>query len=371
MKILYFITKSNWGGAQRYVFDMAISAHSSGHDVAVAAGGNGRLFQELASMGIQTISLGKAKRDISITTDIGGFFEILNLIRKIKPDIVHSNSSKLGFLGSFAARIARVSGIVFTAHGWPFKEDRSKIWKAIIYFISWFTSFVAHKTIVVCNEDLRLGKSMWFVKNKMELIYLGIQPYHLLEKMEARLYLANLAPRTDINAFWFGINAELNHNKGYQYLLEAFVDIDAQLICVSDGEDREMLMQKTVDLCLQDRVHFVGFVSDARKYYCAFDVFVLPSIKEGLPYVLLEAGHAGLPTIASRVGGIPDLLDNAGMLVEPKNVAKLHDTMESMLADATLRKNFSEALHKKITAEFSFNAMITKTKQLYDSLVRK
>jgi glycosyltransferase involved in cell wall biosynthesis len=367
MKILYLITKSNWGGAQRYVFDVAMAMRDRGHDVMVAAGGEGKLHERLKEAGIPIRSLRSAERDITLGKDIALFFEIGKLIKEWKPDLLHVNSSKMSGVGSFVGSIMGLP-VVFTAHGWPFKEDVSRIAKGAMYLLSWLTSFLSQKTIVVCQEDYDLAQKMPLIGKKTALIHLGSSPFDLLPRTEARRALGEFSKGAQETRFWFGISAELHRNKGYEYLLKAFVPVDAELLCVSSGEDREKLEVLARELGIAQKVHFLGFIPEARKYMCGLDAFVLPSIKEGLPYVILEAGAAGLPIIASNVGGIPDALAHAGILVRPKDVADLQQALQTVLSDETKRLAMGCAIKQKITTEFSFDGMIAKTDELYQGL---
>ena len=131
MKILYGITKSNFGGAQRYVFDLAKAAQEHEHDVSVLCGGDGLLASKLKAKNINVITLDKLERDISITKEISSFFQILKFLREEKPDIFHINSSKMGGLGGLAGRLTGVKKIIFTNHGWAFNEPRPN-WQKIL-----------------------------------------------------------------------------------------------------------------------------------------------------------------------------------------------------------------------------------------------
>ena len=124
MKILYGITKSNFGGAQRYVFDMATEAKSAGHDVAVICGGEGTLVKKLRAAHIRVITLPHLKRDISLVDEFRSFHFIFRTLVKENPDVFHTNSSKMGGLGNLAARLAGIRKIIFTGHGWAFNEPR-------------------------------------------------------------------------------------------------------------------------------------------------------------------------------------------------------------------------------------------------------
>ncbi len=115
-------------------------------------------------------------RDVALFSDIASFFQLVKLLRAERPDVLHVNSSKAAALGALAGRIVGVPRIIFTVHGWPFKEDRNFFARGIIYFISWFTAVLSHATIVVSKRDEEIGKRMWFVSQKIHYVPLGIDP---------------------------------------------------------------------------------------------------------------------------------------------------------------------------------------------------
>jgi hypothetical protein len=173
-KVLYVITKSNWGGAQRYVFDLATSLPKEQFEAAVALGGDGMLAQKLQTTGTMIYHSESMGRDISIGKDLKSFFELYRLFKKVKPDVVHLNSSKAGGVGALAAHLAGVKKIIFTAHGWPFLEKRNFISRTVIYFLSWLTALLSTKVIVVSNYDLAAAKRMPFIGSKTVRIYNGV-----------------------------------------------------------------------------------------------------------------------------------------------------------------------------------------------------
>ncbi len=180
-KILFVITKSNWGGAQRYVFDLATHLPRDRFAVAVALGGTGAagaqtggLQQKLHEAGVRTIFVPSFVRYISAGSDIQSFFELYHLFKKESPDVVHLNSSKAGGVGALAARLAGVKKILFTVHGWPFWEPRHRGARGLIYMASWFTALLCHRVIVVSDYDLQVARNMPFVAPKVARIYNGI-----------------------------------------------------------------------------------------------------------------------------------------------------------------------------------------------------
>jgi glycosyltransferase involved in cell wall biosynthesis len=306
-KILFVITKSNWGGAQRYVYDLATALPKDGFDVSVAFGQPGLLATKLDEAGIITHPILSLQRDVSLVSDLKSFFELLRLFRTERPDVVHLNSSKAGGVGALAARITGVPRIIFTAHGWPFWEQRNLISRSLIYLLSWLTAILSHKVIVVSDYDLSVAKNMPFIGRKTVRIYNGID-------LNFPLYSADIVRHSfPTGAHITGTIGELTHNKNQIALIEeAKNNPEMYVAIIGDGEDRLYLKRKIEEYGIANRVKLFGFQL-AGTVLKGFDTFALPSLKEGLPYVLLEARAAGLPIVANRVGGVGEILDAKDM----------------------------------------------------------
>jgi glycosyltransferase involved in cell wall biosynthesis len=301
-RVLYLITKATWGGAQRYVFDLATNAKRQGYEVSVAYGNWGKLARDLERSGIEMVPIASLGRNISLLSDIQSFYAIWRCIRETRPDVVHVNSSKAAALGALAARLIGVRHIIFTAHGWPFKENRSVIWKSVIYCISWFTAVLSHETIVVSKSDEVIGKKMLVAGKKVRYVPLGIVPPEFLDSETAAAKLS-LSPSPWPKVVTI---AELTPNKGIRFAVEAVALLkksgtNVSYFIAGDGENHSALTERAKVLDVADRVHFLGFIPDAATYLHAFDMCLLPSIKEGMPYVLLEAAYADLPIVATSV----------------------------------------------------------------------
>ncbi len=306
-KVLFLVTKSNWGGAQRYVYDLATHLPKNDFGVSVAFGQEGLLAKKLKERQITIFPIKTLQRDVSIGNDVRSFFELLRLFRTEKPDIVHLNSSKAGGIGALAARFAGVPRIIFTAHGWPFWEQRNPISCGIIFFFSWLTALLSHTIIVVSDYDLSVAQKMPFIARKTTRIYNGIDLHVPLGSGDAVRHSFPSGVRIT------GTIGELTKNKKQISLIEqAKHDPALYVAIVGNGEDRPYLMEKIEAYGLQNRVKLFGFMP-ASEVLRGFDVFTLPSLKEGLPYVLLEAKAAGLPIVANRVGGVPEILDAKDM----------------------------------------------------------
>lgn len=306
-KILFVITKSNWGGAQKYVYDLAAALPKDQFGVSVAFGQPGRLAEELAKAGIATHPMHSLGRDLSLIADVQSFFELWRLFRAEKPDVVHLNSSKAAGLGVLAARLAGVPRIIFTAHGWPFAEKRNALWRLFALLGSWATALLSHAVIVVSAHDLSIGKRLPLCGAKMRLIYNGIATDMTFGAGDV---IRRAFPQ---GAKITGTVGELVANKNQSSLIEqAKNDPDKYVAIVGEGEDRARLQEQIHTCGLEERVKIFGFMP-AREVLRGFDVFALPSLKEGLPYVLLEARAAGLPIVANRVGGVGEILDAKDM----------------------------------------------------------
>ena len=367
MKIIYGITKSNFGGAQRYVYDLAQEADRQGNEVIVLCGQRGILVEKLREKNIEVITLESLKRDISLINEIKSFLEIIKILKKEKPNVFHINSSKMGGLGALAGRImnlywkltARNFKIkaIFTSHGWAFNEPRHVWQKIIIKFFTWVTILLAHKIICVSKKTLRDVIKWPFVKNKLIVIRNGISAF-------------NLDKRKD-DSFTVGTIAELHRIKGLDILLTAWSKFTkrypAKLIIIGDGEEKENLINMARNLGISKSVVFRGFIDNARSLLSNFDIFCMPSRSEAMPYVLLEAGLAELPVIATSVGGMPEVIENGlnGILVPAENTDILFSSLILLAEDQDLRKRLGARLKSSILENFSFDKMAHNTLSLY------
>ncbi|TAK56896.1 glycosyltransferase family 1 protein [Patescibacteria group bacterium] len=372
-KVLYLITKSNFGGAQRYVYDLATRLPRENFEVQVACGGNGTLTEKLYTASIPTLIIPNLIRNVNIFQDILVFSHILTILRRERPDIIHLNSSKIGGLGALAGRLIGVKKIIFTAHGWAWHESRSPLARNIIKILHWITVLLCHQVITVAEKERVEMAEMPWTKNKLITIHNGIGAIDFLEKSSARDFLITKNPALAIykNSLWTGAVGELHTNKGYEYLLRAFAELHHQpatpLVILGDGEEKQALEQIIIEHKLTDRVFLLGHIPDASHYLRAFDIFTLTSVKEGLPYVILEAGLAGLPVIATDVGGISEIVEDkkTGMLVKSRDVGAVADAIPPLLDNAHLRQSLGHALQVSVGQKFTLEKMLANTTLVY------
>ena len=371
IKICLVVTKGVWGGAQKYVYNLATELPREKYDVLVVTGKGEVLKQKLQEKNVRVISIESLKRNISVISEIISFFKLFSIIWREKPDILHLNSPKAGGLGSLIGRILRVKKIIFTAHGWTFNEDRPLLQNALILLLSWVTIFLCHKIIVIAPREEEQAKLLPLVNpRKIILIRNGIEEVKFISKTSARKELLEKSMALVSNkTLWIGTIAELHKNKGLEYAIEALKKIKSpfKYFIIGEGEERDNLENLLEKNDLKEKVHLLGHVDKASHYLKAFDMFLLTSTKEGLPYTVLEAGLAELPVIASSIGGIPDIIDNGknGILTTKARSGEIYRAIEYMIENPEKRKIFGENLKLKVEKNFSLKQMLEKTEKLY------
>ncbi len=363
MKILYIITQADGGGAQTYVLSLA--KYFQG---AIAAGTeNDRLFKDALRAELVAYPLSHLKRNINIWNEFSAVWEIRELIKTLRPDIIHLNSSKAGILGSFA-NIGLGTKVVFTAHGFIFNEPRPWPIKAFFLALEKIASCYRDHIICVSEADRKAALDFSVIDgNKMSVIYNGITLINFYPASEAKLKL-NLNPKKLI----IGAVANFYKTKGLDILIQAVsllpanIQEQCQFIIMGAGPEKDAL--QTLNHQLNTNIFFAGDINEAAQFILAFDIFVLPSRKEGFPYAILEALQAGLPIVATDVGGVKEALGDAGVLVPPEDPAKLSQEITALVNNAELRKTLSQKSLIQ-SQNFTLEKMLKETNNIYQKLL--
>ena len=370
-KILFVITKPNWGGAQRYVYDIVTSLPRDKFQAKVISGGEGELFKKLRKAEIETSYINELGRDIKILDDVKSFFALWTILKKEGPDILHLNSSKVGGLGALAGKLSGVPKIIFTAHGWAFNEERSFWSKLAIKFLSWFTIALSDKTIAVSESVLGEAPAYLLDKSKLELAHLGISPTKFLSRSEAR---TKLIPGARDDDFIIGSIAELHKNKGLHHAIEAIAAIKKDIpkikyVILGEGEERARLERNIKKNSLENSVVLLGYKENASQYLKAFDILLAPSVTEALGYAVIEAGFAGVPVVGSSVGGIPEVINDmeTGILVRPRAPKEVARAVLYLNGHKTAAKSLGNRLKNRVTEGFSIERMVGETVRIYES----
>lgn len=372
-KILFLITKSDFGGAQRYVFDLATNLPKEKYSVVVATGGTGALINKLKAAEVTTITLPSLQRDISLLKELRSLREIAQLIKSEKPEVLHINSSKAGILGAVIGRCLSVPKIVFTAHGWAFNENRNLLSRLLFKTLHFLTVILAHQTIAV-SYTLKEQLNWPGAQKKMTVVYNGRLQPTLQSKERSRMVLAehNAKLQPYLNDLWSITIAELHPIKQHDVAISAIKKLvkegfTIRHLIIGSGELQEKLAKTINDLGLQEHVFLLGHVDEAAQYLKAADIFVLPSRSEALAYVVIEACQAGVPVVASRVGGIPEIIshEEEGFLVDSGNEKTLTTAIKTLAQDSALRHTMSEKASKK-GLKFSLSRMVGGTIAVYE-----
>ena len=239
---LYIITKSVWGGAAKYIYDLSTNLLGD-FDIAIAAGGKNKFYEKIKQTNIPYYKISSFQRNVNIFKEFLAGFEILSLLFQIKPDIIHVNSSKAGGITGIAGWIYKIlSGkktkLIFTAHGWAFSEDRAKLQLFLIKLFSKITCLFYDKIICVSEYDRQTAlKNKIAPARKLKTIHNGIdfEAISFLPKEEAQKKLINKTCSLVI-----GTIAEWTNNKGLIYLLRAIKKIKDKkfdLILIGSGEN--------------------------------------------------------------------------------------------------------------------------------------
>lgn len=350
-KILYIITKSNWGGAQKAVYDLATHPKIfHNHKVVVASGNDGELLEKLGQKNIQTHSL-DIKNNLNIFSSLFDFYRLYKYIKKENPDIVHLHSSKIALMGSVAARLAGVPLVIFTAHGWPHNEDRNIFIRSVLRFLMIGTVFFSHRTIAVSESTVKTLGAPKFLKNKITVIYNGV-----VKKEIKRLPKLSSGVGQDKKIKHVVSVGELNDNKNHASVIRVLLQIkNVHYHIIGEGVGREKLEKLIEERNLTQRVTLYGHIENADKLLPQYDLFLLPSKTEALGYVVLEALQAGLPVVARKVGGVPEILKGLPY-------AKLY-TYDTDLIDILSQDMSGDFVWED--TRFDFEKMIDKTLFLY------
>lgn len=384
-KILFIITQSELGGAQKHVLDLAV-AFKDRYEVLVAAGPDGAkgLFDKLYLAHVKNVHLRWLRRAINPLHDLMAIWEIGGLLLREKPQIVHLHSSKAGFLGTLATKFFRPRAkIIYTSHGAAFNASFPASNKKLFLWIEKLSAPLKNRIICVSSNE----KNSW-VQNKvapeekLTVIPNGLDLKALtkiLPKDEAKKTLAEKNPALSQALTGqgqpikiVGTIANFYPDKGLPYFIEAAslslkqIGPKSIFVVIGDGPERPLYQKMIEDYQLKNLFFLFGAMPDAINYLKAFDVYVQPSLKEGFGYSVLEAMAAGLPIVASHVGGIPEMIKNNanGFLLFPRDTASLAKKIQLLLNDPLLCQKFSATSQERVK-EFSLEKMVAATEKVY------
>lgn len=382
IKILYIITKSDIGGAQKYVSDLARKLPSSEFEAKILYGGKD----------IRWLS-NKVWLWALFLNDWLAIAELVRIFQREQPDIIHLNSSKAGIIGSLAGFLYKKSGnpsadglrtsknlkIVFTAHGWVFNPTNElfPMIRWIYIALHKFAAYFQDAIICVSEYDYVLALHLYIApREKLHTIHNGIdEDIKFLDKKTAKDEIIRKlglgSSQFKNNRPWVGSVGRLVREKNYETFVQAAATIpNINFFIIGDGPEYNKLKSQSEKLKINDRFFFVPPTGNDAVYLKAFDIFVMSSIKEGLPYILLEAMAAELPIVVTEAGGIPEIIKSHenGMMIAQKNPHQLAQAIQGLIANPQIASELKKTAHHAVREFFNLQKMMKKTEVVYKSL---
>lgn len=373
-KILYIITKDDIGGAQKYINDLAKNLDKNLFEIKILYG----------NKDIKWLS-NKTSPWFLFLNDWLAIAELVKIYKKEKPDIIHLNSSKAGVIGSLAAQIYKVAcrmshvtcpRVIFTAHGWVFNPTNALPapvrWFYIL--IHKFSALFQDKIICVSEYDYKLAIRYKIAPEyKLLTIHNGISSnIKFLDKQAARKEilkkLTNYGSQPAADYHWIGSIGRLVKEKNYETFIQAAALIpNAIFFIIGSGLEKKELKMESEKSKVSERFFIIDPTGNDAEYLKAFDIFVMSSIKEGLPYILLEAMTAELPIVVTEAGGIPEIIKNHenGLMVSQKNPEMLAKAIQGLIKNKGIANELKKTAKKIVLERFNIKQMIEKTASVY------
>jgi glycosyltransferase involved in cell wall biosynthesis len=307
--------------------------------------------------------------------DIHSFSFIYKIIKKEKPDVIHIHSNhSLYFI--LITKLLRIKKIVQTIHEWPYNEQENWTRKILYTIKFWLTIIITDKTILTNENDYNHALYFPFIRNNIQLVQNGIETPIFMSVEGAKQLLAKKVGM-DLSLFKkkkiFGTISSLDENSGINYLIEASQMVidkhkDIIFIIFGEGKNKNNLQELINKNGLEKNFYLLGYIDHAKEYIKAFDCFILPNTKHGLPYSVMEAGYASLPIISTTVGGIPDIIEDmkSGILIQPKKAKELAYAIFFTLEHIKDAKQYGKNLREKIINKFPIQSMIDNIYNIYN-----
>ncbi|MCF7859282.1 MAG: glycosyltransferase family 4 protein [Candidatus Cloacimonetes bacterium] len=360
IKIVHIQLLPILSGVQNVMLKILGSLELDKYDIYVISRPNGPLVEKVSEMEFTHIPLRSLHRRISLF-DLAAFFQLIRIFRKYKFDIVHTHSSKPGFLGRISARLAGVPYIIHTVHGYPFHDYQNKITFHFYRLMEKFAAKFCDKVIFVNNYDRKEAIATMLVpSSKAVTIHNGIELPRYTKKID--LHKSELIIGS-ILRFW--------EQKNIINTIKMAIEVCRQnrnlkFVFVGDGE-LYPAAKKLVEMSgMSNKILLPGWVQDPAEWLMKFDVFLLYSRWEGLPLSILEAMSYGLPIIASDIKGNNELVNaETGLLVPINNLDRLTEVLLTITNDKEKLIEWGRNSRKVIKDKFTLSEFSDKYKKVY------
>ena len=384
VRILRVIARLNMGGPALHVAYLTAGLRERGYETTLVAGSLARGEDSMAfvadELGVGVLRIDELGREISPLRDLAATLRLARLIRRERPDILHTHTAKAGTVGRVAALLAGRKGppiVVHTFHGHVlrgyFGPVRSLFFRLLERWLAGRTTALIAVSPQVRDDLVALHVAP---PERFVVIRLGIELDKRVAgsrdgRLESRRYLGIAPDRFAVG--WIGRMTTVKRTDDVLVAFKRLRDrgVDACLCMVGDGPDRAQLERRAHDLGIVRDTLFLGYQEDVAPFYAAFDALVLPSSNEGTPVSAIEALAAGRPVVATRVGGVPDVVEEGedGFLVEPGDTDELADRLAQLARDPALRKRMGEAGRQRVLPRYAVERLVDDVDRLYRSLL--
>lgn len=378
MKIVHIITRLIVGGAQENTLISCEGQHAHGHDVTLITGPGlgpeGSLVERARKAGYRVEVRDELVRAILPARDVGNYFHLVKRLRELKPDVVHTHSSKAGIIGRWAAWQAGVPVVVHTIHGLAFTASTSRLVNTAYRYAEKVTAPIS--TRIVCVADAMREQSLAGGVGRPEqyvTVYSGMETSGFLQPpvpREAVRKSLGIAPEHVV----VGTIARLFHLKGHDDLLDVAPELcrrfpDLRFLWVGDGILRKQFVARMRQGGVEDRFILTGLVPPARipELVNAMDIVVHPSRREGLARALVQGALAGKPVITYDVDGNRESLihEKTGFLLSPFEVEQLRASLAVLLGDGRRRVAMGTAGREFVLERFDARRMVEELERVY------
>ncbi len=365
MHIAFVITRGDAvGGATIHVRDMALALVRHGCQATVLMG-PGPIVSEFARLGIAVRSMSMLGRSIHPAKDFLAVAQIASALRQVEPDIVSTHTAKAGWLGRLAARVVGLPAL-FTPHGWSIADRISPAGGKLFRFAERVAAPLAHTIVNVCEAEKSLALAHCIAPaGKLEVIHNGVVDVD----PTLRAAPCRQPPRLIMVA-------RFEPPKNHVVLLRALSRLKAApwtLQLAGGGPLERETRRLAQSLDLDARIEFTGSTGSISSLLSQAQIFVLTSRSEGFPRSILEAMRAGLPVVASGVGGVSEAVINGttGIVVPREDPAALCSALGTLIGGPDLRGRMGAAARRRYETSFTFQHMFDKTLSLYEAVLSK
>jgi len=367
LKVLHLLASLPVGGAEDLVAGIVRALNPERFAAEVACiGSPGPIGEELKAAGYRVSHLGL---EIKRTSSARLVLAVRRLLKDRRPDILHTHLYHPNLYGRLAALRLRIPGVIASVHNsYSQVKFHRRLWN---HLLGWTTHRVLVGSAQVWDDVRRYDG---VPASRLLLLPYGIR----LEELTAAPPRQEARRALNLSGFVLGAVGRLEEQKGHAYLLEALAQVrqslpEASLVLVGDGRLRRHLEGRALELGVADRVRFLGTRRDLPLIYRALDLFVQPSLWEGLPLALLQAMGAGLPVLATRVSGVREVVRDgvSGRLVQAGDSPALAEALVELYRQPEGRARLGAAAHETIRDQYSLKAMLRRLEHLYLELYQK